>query len=114
MAAKFARERMVQIYKDANFKPSTVVRLFFVLIFLSLRVEFWHSSSLIALVLSKRVAPKAVNLERLVKYFYKSNKNLKHVNFFSYKFWFKIANHFYLFPTCMPGPNENTCWEQGG
>lgn len=27
MAAKFARERMVQIYKDANFKPSTVLRI---------------------------------------------------------------------------------------
>ena len=27
MAAKFARERMVQICKDANFKPSTVVHI---------------------------------------------------------------------------------------
>lgn len=77
MAAKFARERMAQICKDdANFKPSTVVHIkFFVLFWFLLRREFWDSSKLNGFVLSKRVAPNAVNLERQVKYFYKSKKS---------------------------------------
>lgn len=75
MAAKFARERMVQICKDdPNLNPSTVVHNFFVVVLFSFlfRREFWQSSLLIGFVLSKRVALEAVNLEHQVKVFLKN------------------------------------------
>lgn len=75
MAAKFARERMVQICKDdPNLNPSTVVHNFFVVVLFCFlfRREFWQSSLLIGFVLSKRVALEAVNLEHQVKVFLKN------------------------------------------
>ena len=85
MAAKFARERMVQICKDANFKPSTVE----------------HIKSLIVLFcfvlpsVAKRILTQQ-HIDRVCSFQSSSSEgsklgtsstnNLKHINFFSYKF----------------------------
>lgn len=85
MADKFARERMVQIFKDdANIKPSTVVRInFFCFVLLSVTKRILRQQQIEWVCSFQASGSESSKLGTSSKVFLQKQKKLKHVKFFS-------------------------------